>query len=436
MQPTQGGTVSGVLRTTDGKPAPGVRVAAIPQTNSADEAPAGGTLSSIAETDEQGRYTLENIPPGRYYITAGRLDLPTFYPGTQTMTAGEPVRIAAGATVPGIDFILNATSAGRAAVLPIGATFSIPLEVRVDNGGRIPVSSGGKFTTVQLSDAAGGTVGSAKLNEPMISLLPGVQAYRVTVEGLPDGYTVKSIQYGQTNLPDRLLRISTPNTSGNTLQTVFSTSLFSVGTTAFGASLAPAQTLSILLDNTAALPARIRARVTGNIRGKPTRLLYLSGAPGTVFADGTFEFLNVAPGRHVIVTLDNPPSTAALAASAVVGTQDLGGVEVVTTPALPRNMRTLIAPGPAGTRAVGPLPLASLRGRVLDSETGIPLTAGTVWLVGDSWAPYELGADGGYQFQGLLPGNYELEVRGVGYPTFGRSIVIDEQDLELELKAN
>ena len=158
--------------------------------------------------------------------------------------------------------------------------------------------------------------------------------------------------------------------------------------------------------------------------------------PGTVFADGTFEFQNVAPGRHVIVTLDNPASTAALAGSVVVGTQDLSGVEIVSTPALPQNMRTLIAPGTAGTRAPGPLPLASLRGRVVDGETGMPLTAGTVWLVGDSWASYEIGANGTYQFQRLLPGNYEVEVQGVGYPTFRRAVVLDEQDIDLELKTN
>ena len=85
--------------------------------------------------------------------------------------------------------------------------------------------------------------------------------------------------------------------------------------------------------------------------------------------------------------------------------------------------------------APGALPLSTLRGRVLDAETGTPLTSGTVFVVGDSFAGYELGAEGKFEFQRLLPGNYELEIQGVGYPTFRRSVIIEDQDVDLELKA-
>ena len=44
--------------------------------NGADEARYQATVS-LAETDSTGRYQLENVPPGRYYITAGRLDVLT-----------------------------------------------------------------------------------------------------------------------------------------------------------------------------------------------------------------------------------------------------------------------------------------------------------------------------------------------------------------------
>src|SRR5262245_58047858 len=109
LQPNQTGTISGVLRTADGKLAPNVRVAAVHQTKATEVATGGPTLSSIAETDEQGRYKLESVPPGRYYVTAGRLDLPTYYPGTQSMALGQAVAIAPGATIQGIDFALNST---------------------------------------------------------------------------------------------------------------------------------------------------------------------------------------------------------------------------------------------------------------------------------------------------------------------------------------
>ena len=135
------------------------------------------------------------------------------------------------------------------------------------------------------------------------------------------------------------------------------------------------------------------------------------------------------------MTVDNPPATQALVASVVVGTGDLTGVEVSGTAVLPLNPRTPATRIASSTQTPGVLPLATLRGHVLDAETGTPLKLGTVFVVGDSFARYELGAEGTFEFQRLLPGNYELEIQGVGYPTLRRSVVIEDQDVDLELKA-
>src|SRR3954463_13502606 len=75
------GSLAGTLTNTEGKPAPGVRIAALDISDTLGNDAALGALVSIAETDEDGRYRLEMIPPGRYLITAGRVDNPTFYPG-------------------------------------------------------------------------------------------------------------------------------------------------------------------------------------------------------------------------------------------------------------------------------------------------------------------------------------------------------------------
>ena len=77
----QGGTVTGVLRDSEGKPLPGVRMAAIAHASSIEETITAAAMAGLAETDEQGRFTLENIPPGRYSIAAGRLDLQTLLSG-------------------------------------------------------------------------------------------------------------------------------------------------------------------------------------------------------------------------------------------------------------------------------------------------------------------------------------------------------------------
>jgi len=93
------GTVSGRLLTTEGKPAIGVRVAAIPASNSED-------LISLAETDFSGHFRLENIPPGRFVIMAGSVYLPTFYPGKLHRSEATPVTIRQNVPIGGIDFAI------------------------------------------------------------------------------------------------------------------------------------------------------------------------------------------------------------------------------------------------------------------------------------------------------------------------------------------
>src|SRR5688572_29224366 len=53
------------------------------------------TFVSFAQTDEAGGYRLNGIPPGRYYIEAGLLDLPTYYPGAAELIDAKPVNVVA-----------------------------------------------------------------------------------------------------------------------------------------------------------------------------------------------------------------------------------------------------------------------------------------------------------------------------------------------------
>jgi FecR protein/Carboxypeptidase regulatory-like domain len=101
------GSVTGVVLTSSGQPASGFRVAAM----RADSVDSFRAMVSLAETDSTGRYQLENVPPGRYYITAGRLDVLTYYPGTLEVNQGLAVLIASATTVSGIDFVIQDSSA-------------------------------------------------------------------------------------------------------------------------------------------------------------------------------------------------------------------------------------------------------------------------------------------------------------------------------------
>src|SRR5437762_18922 len=82
--PDRAGTISGSLHAKDGSPLVGVRVAAmvIPDPGALDTDSL--IYASLAKTDLQGRYRLESVPVGRYYLTAGFVTLPTYYPGVNS----------------------------------------------------------------------------------------------------------------------------------------------------------------------------------------------------------------------------------------------------------------------------------------------------------------------------------------------------------------
>jgi TonB family protein len=117
----QAGTVSGRLFQPDGKPAVGVRVSAV-------EASDRVSLMSVTQTDSTGSYKLENVPPGRYYIQAGTLGDPSYYPGTPDPDKATVVSVMGSAVLNSVDFSFaqwdNILKSTRAPVAGSEAEFS------------------------------------------------------------------------------------------------------------------------------------------------------------------------------------------------------------------------------------------------------------------------------------------------------------------------
>ena len=111
-QTAQPGVVTGQLRTVDGNPAIGIWIGAMPlPTGTA--VPADGpqyysptVTASETLTDNQGRYRLTNIPPGRYYIMAGVVGDATYYPAAANATTATVLTVGPGSSTPNIDFKL------------------------------------------------------------------------------------------------------------------------------------------------------------------------------------------------------------------------------------------------------------------------------------------------------------------------------------------
>lgn len=197
----QGGTVTGVLRTEAGTPASRVRV-------SATTSP-GAASVGLAETDEMGRFVLPDIPPGRYYIVAGRVGLPTVYPGTQEIEKGTTLAVAPGMTISGIDFVIAESSYRTSSPMnsaPRVIQMTLPVTVTVEGGGAVPAS-----TTIRLTPVAGGKSLEAPLTSTGIVMpvtLGTIEDYRISIDNLPDGYVVKAMTFGSTDLTTETLKAS------------------------------------------------------------------------------------------------------------------------------------------------------------------------------------------------------------------------------------
>jgi len=78
---------------------------------------------------------------------------------------------------------------------------------------------------------------------------------------------------------------------------------------------------------------------------------------------------------------------------------------------------------PAEPAAPARVQTGAVAGRVTEAETGTPIAAAAVSLVGTRWRALT-GADGRYRIDGIAPGEYTLRVERLGYEEATRSIVI------------
>jgi hypothetical protein len=124
-----------------------------------------------------------------------------------------------------------------------------------------------------------------------------------------------------------------------------------------------------------------------------------------------------------------------LAAAIAVGNQDVTGIQLTDTPLLPLNIKTPVLAEPLGNYTPGStIPLAVVRGLVLDETTKEPITGGTVYLSGHYGASRPLAPEGRFEFSKLLPGSYQMEVQAFGHDTIRINVILGDSDVDLELR--
>jgi hypothetical protein len=220
------GVVSGQIRLPDGTPAAGVRVSAmaVPRDRQNDAT----RLENMVETDSEGRYQLNNVTPGRYYIVAGALAFPTYHPGTATINGATILTIEPGSNAIAVDFILASTPAPPPPV--IGVRPVLTGKVVMENGDPPPFFLGTLYVYGADRPIASefgedgrkirrtGTAAAVPVGRDGAFLLPlqnGEHSISlINALGDPlspvDGYYVKSMTFGTTDILGRKFRVS-PN---------------------------------------------------------------------------------------------------------------------------------------------------------------------------------------------------------------------------------
>ena len=375
--PARNGVLAGQLRAIDGSPASGVRVAAVvvPPANQTQEpglvplqyVPPPAALIRTAITDSAGRYRLENVPPGRYYVMAGLTDAPSYYPNSKTAAAATVITVDPGSRAETVNFALQwplgirvrgrVISTGAQAAGAITATLS---GSRVDEFLEVPVESNGAFEFVRVP------VGSFTLS--LFPPPPGFRPIGVTVVDkdvsgielvLPPTQTItgRLAIEGDGPLPAGLLSFSTPlnhviatvNSDGSFKAVVhegrhlvdvsglpvgYRVTSVRVGSVdaSRGISVEKADVSGVVvtLGTSRPLP-RVSGRVTGlsnpgasmkvELRGR--HIVLPLAAP--IRADGAFDFPKVLPGLYEL-SLSGVPGFAPT--PFVVTNQTLSNVEV------------------------------------------------------------------------------------------------------------
>ena len=266
------GSISGTLKLPDGLPAAGIRVAvmAVPET----PLPANDTVTLVrlAESDTNGRYRLENIPAGRYYLTAGLLSELTYYPEGFDQTKARVIVITPDARLSGYDFIPGAfpiTVKGRVVLDPSSATPVQKMELSGPQRVTVGIRSDGSFEIARLVPG-----------EYTISPVPLFAFNSATGQSVV--YRVQSVVYGDTRTDVQSVRIESLVRADLTV-TFAAISL---------AGLPPVK-ISGRVMNVAreAPPLRTTVWLTSAIPG-------LSSREALVKVDNSFEFVDVPPGIY------------------------------------------------------------------------------------------------------------------------------------------
>jgi hypothetical protein len=331
------GHVTGQVMGSDGKPAAGVRVFAVPVETRAVNDTASMTIESLAITDASGRYQLE-IPAGRYAIAAGSVESPTFYPSSSSLTAATTVTITDSTTMKDINFSRFVPASAAPGSLFLAAAGLVPppgstgiLSGVVRNADGMP-AAGIPVSAVTISP-----IGAMPLTIANTVALPAPLSFRLAYRSATDaagryrfinvapdtyyvvaGYREDPLYYpGATTIAAASAIVTTPTTNLNTLD--MQIPLQPPGMTIRGKALAKSgETAPNAMLEIGPAPDSSISPPLSLLSTKPVRRI-------SARTDGTFEIPAVSPGDYSVTA--NLPYVRSITRNITVADKPLADVD-------------------------------------------------------------------------------------------------------------
>jgi len=113
---------------------------------------------------------------------------------------------------------------------------------------------------------------------------------------------------------------------------------------------------------------------------------------------------------------------------------DLANIQLQEASVLPIGIQTPSPPS-NGLHPAGTLPLAVLKGSVLDEGTGKAISNASVYVTGRYGKSFQTDDNGHFEVPRLLPGKYAVEIQSFSHRTIQQTIEVDEADLNMEFIA-
>jgi len=201
------GSITGTIRHPNGQPAADVRVVAVAASNTGRPCAGLVLFENLTQTDDNGRYRLENISPGRYFIAAGRVAAQTYYPGTSVQSTASIITVTKESpTLSGMDFTVALPVSDLPPVYEgLGCCQHVGKLV-MEDGSPVPdfpnlMRVGAlRSSSAFLNYRVGSPNGRVWKMNPSFGLNLATNAIaEIVIEGLPPGYVLKSVVYGGTD---------------------------------------------------------------------------------------------------------------------------------------------------------------------------------------------------------------------------------------------